>query len=106
MGEEEVFRINPMEIPGIKESGWTFDDHDELVKAKEVSFTLECQNIIELLKKHPSIWPFREPVSIDDVPDYTLIVKNPTDVKTIEKKLANNEYKDRESFCDDVKRIF
>jgi histone acetyltransferase len=33
-------------------------------------------------------------------------VKNPTDVKTIEKKLANNEYKDRESFCDDVKRIF
>ena len=83
IGEEETFRINPLDIPGVKESGWTFEDHDELVKAKEVSFTLECQNIIELLKKHPSIWPFREPVLIEDVPDYTLIVKNPIDVKTI-----------------------
>jgi hypothetical protein len=67
---------------------------------------LECQNVIELLKKHPSVWPFRDPVSIDDVPDYTVIVKNPIDLKSIEKKLANNEYKDRETFCDDIKRIF
>ena len=28
LGEEEVFRINPLEIPGVKESGWTFEDHD------------------------------------------------------------------------------
>lgn len=34
MGEEETFRINPLDIPGVKESGWSFEDHDELVKAK------------------------------------------------------------------------
>lgn len=27
-GEEENFRINPLDIPGVKESGWTWADHD------------------------------------------------------------------------------
>ena len=58
------------------------------------------------MKKQPSVWPFREPVSLNDVPDYTVIVKNPIDLKTIEKKLGNNEYKDRECFCEDIKRLF
>ena len=75
LGEEEEFRINPMEIPGVKESGWTWQDHDELIKSKEVSFLLECQNILELLKKHQASWPFREPVSVEDVPDYTIVIK-------------------------------
>ena len=26
-GEDEYFRINPMDIPGVKESGWTWQDH-------------------------------------------------------------------------------
>lgn len=33
-GEEEYFRINPMDIPGVKESGWTWQDHEELIKTK------------------------------------------------------------------------
>ena len=28
LGEEEEFRINPLDIPGVKESGWTWQDHD------------------------------------------------------------------------------
>jgi histone acetyltransferase len=47
------------------------------------------------MKKHQSSWPFREPVSLEDVPDYHLVVKEPVDLKTIEKRLNNNEYKDR-----------
>jgi histone acetyltransferase len=39
-GEQQSFRINPMDIPGVKESGWTWADHDELIKTKEVSFLL------------------------------------------------------------------
>jgi histone acetyltransferase len=64
-----------MDIPGIKDSGWSWADHDEFIKTKEVSFLLECQNIVELMKKHQSAWPFREPVSTEDVPDYILVVK-------------------------------
>lgn len=63
-GEDEYFRINPMDIPGVKESGWTWQDHEELIKTKEVSFLLECQNILDLLKKNQASWPFREPVSL------------------------------------------
>lgn len=72
---EERFRINPMDIPGVQESGWTWQDHEDLLKTKEVSFVLECQNLLELIKKHPSSWPFRDPVSLDDVPDYVMVVK-------------------------------
>jgi hypothetical protein len=39
-GEEEYFRINPLEIPGVKEGGWNWQDHEELIKTKEVSFLL------------------------------------------------------------------
>jgi len=26
--EDEVFRIDPMEIPGVIEGGWTWNDHE------------------------------------------------------------------------------
>jgi len=26
--ETEYFKINPMDIPGIKESGWTWQEHE------------------------------------------------------------------------------
>lgn len=84
-----------MDIPGVKESGWTWANHDEFIKTKEVSFLLECQNILELLKKHQASWPFKDPVSNEDVPDYSSIVKDPIDLRTIEKKLSNNEYRSR-----------
>ena len=34
------------------------------------------------------------------------MVKEPIDLKTIEKKLSNNEYRDREHFCEDITKIF
>jgi hypothetical protein len=60
------------------------------MKTKELSFQLQCSSILDLLKKYSSSWPFREPVSLDDVPDYNSIVKKPIDLKTIEKKLVNS----------------
>ena len=58
------------------------------------------------MKKNQSSWPFREPVSLEDVPDYLSVVREPIDLKTIEKKLSNNEYKVREQFCEDILKIF
>ena len=95
-GEDEIFRIDPMLIPGVVEGGWSWNDHEELRKTKEVSFQLQCQSVIEMLKKHQSSWPFREPVSKEDVTDYESIVKDPIDLKTIEIKLSCNEYQSRQ----------
>jgi histone acetyltransferase len=106
LGEDETFRINPLSIPGVKESGWGWVDHEELIKAKEVSFLLECQNVIELMKKHQSSWPFLEPILPENVPNYLSIIRDPIDIKTIEKRLSNNEYQDRAQFVEDITRIF
>jgi histone acetyltransferase len=57
------------------------------------------------VKKHPSSWPFRDPVSLEDVPDYVLIVKEPIDLKTIEKKLSNSEYTNKQQFVEDILRV-
>lgn len=87
---EEEFKINPESIAGVLEGGWTWAEYEELKKTKERSFQIQCLNILEEMKKHKSSWPFLEPVASEDVPDYHLIVKEPVDIKTIEKKLQNN----------------
>lgn len=33
-GEEEQLRIDPMQIPGVQEGGWTWNDHEELRKTR------------------------------------------------------------------------
>ena len=58
------------------------------------------------MKTHPHSWPFRLPVSLDDVPDYNLVIPEPIDLRTIEKKLNSGEYTSISPFCEDVSRIF
>jgi hypothetical protein len=33
-GEEEEYRIDPLNIPGVFEGGWSWNDHEELRKTK------------------------------------------------------------------------
>lgn len=54
------------------------------------------------LQTHPSAWPFLEPVSIKDVPDYFDVIKAPMDLSTIHKKTTSNAYKNVNDFSDDV----
>jgi histone acetyltransferase len=105
-GEVEHFRVDPMLLPGVREAGWSWAEHEELMKTRQLSFLLECQHVLELVKKHQAAWPFREAVSLADVPDYTAVVKDPVDLKTIETRLAANQYPDKLKFCADVDRLF
>lgn len=59
-----------------------------------------------MLKKHPSSWPFRKPVSLKDVPDYLKTVKEPMDLETIEVKLSPNQYRDIDHLYRDINKIF
>jgi hypothetical protein len=54
--EQDNVDVNLMtQIPGIKIGGWTIDETIELRKSKERSFLLQCQNIIDMLRKHKSV---------------------------------------------------
>ena len=46
------------------------------------------------LKKHKSSWPFRMPVDpvAQAVPDYLNTIKEPMDLKTIDRKIKAHEY--------------
>ena len=60
------------------------------------------------LKQNKSSWPFRVPVDpiAQGVPNYLQIIKQPMDLKTIEKKLLANKYEHISEFHADINRIF
>lgn len=54
------------------------------------------------LYSDPSSWPFLEPISEKDVPEYHKIIKYPMDLSTIKKKHINKKYRIFEEFEADV----
>lgn len=58
--------------------------------------------VICTLQSHPSSWPFLEPVSEKDVPDYFEVIKHPMDMSLIMKKLNNKVYSSINDFGSDV----
>ncbi|CAH0728649.1 unnamed protein product, partial [Brenthis ino] len=56
--------------------------------------------------KHKGSWPFHDPVSVEDVPDYLEVIEQPMDFTTIKNKLENEEYETDEEFLADVALIF
>lgn len=89
--------IDPLEVPGIKDSGWTPEMDILLVYYESkhsylLTFTLyihrsnkprhspyyhQMVHIVEEMQNYTHAWPFLEPVSVDDVADYYDIVKDP-----------------------------
>ncbi|CAB3249511.1 unnamed protein product [Arctia plantaginis] len=56
--------------------------------------------------KHKDCWPFYEPVSTEDVPDYLEVIDQPMDFTTIKTKLDNEEYTTDEEFINDAVQVF
>ncbi|KAK9171365.1 Bromodomain protein [Cryptosporidium meleagridis] len=61
--------------------------------------------IIHRLYKRDKQQIFAEPVNAEFVPDYYQVIKNPMDFSTMRKKVSQDEYKDFDSFVDDIKLI-
>eukprot|EP01103_Thecamoeba_quadrilineata_P005795 TRINITY_DN1554_c0_g1_i3.p1 TRINITY_DN1554_c0_g1~~TRINITY_DN1554_c0_g1_i3.p1 ORF type:complete len:286 (+),score=33.88 TRINITY_DN1554_c0_g1_i3:416-1273(+) len=96
-------------LTGIKESSWQpieyLANDDSFQEAVETLY-LELKGYLNVLKNHPDSWPFRVPVSAEDVPDYYTVIKNPMDLQTIEKKLdARNFYITPRIFFADLRRM-
>ncbi|GBC06965.1 hypothetical protein RclHR1_07170006 [Rhizophagus clarus] len=99
--------IDPMSVPGIKESGWTL----ELEKRAKESVKYRADylvmlKIMEDLENHKSAWPFRLPVDPITVPDYYDIIKDPMDFSTVRKYMENNRYLTLKEFAIDVQKIW
>jgi len=65
-----------------------------------------CEEVLLGLQKHEDAWPFRHPVDLKKVPDYTKVIHRPMDFDTVQKKLQTMNYEDAWQFIEDVKLVF
>ncbi|SPO26237.1 Histone acetyltransferase [Ustilago trichophora] len=108
-GEEDptaTFLVDPSEVPGLKESGWT-PEMDELSRRpKRGPHFAVMRHILVELNGHGSAWPFVNPVNGEEVTDYYDVIKNPMDLSTMEAKLENNQYANVDELVADAQLIF
>lgn len=98
--------LNPFDIPGVKEAGWTREMDDLAQKPKRGPHYIAMLTIFTEMQNHPSNWPFLQPVNKAEVPDYYEVIKEPMDLSTMEVKLENDAYETMDDFIYDCKLIF
>jgi len=101
-----VCKINPLDIPAIKASGWS-PDMDELARApKHGPNYNQLLHLLNDLQNNTNAWPFQQPVNKDEVPDYYEVIKEPMDLGTMEEKHEKDLYPTPEDFIRDAKLVF
>ncbi|KAI9333474.1 hypothetical protein BDR26DRAFT_868415 [Obelidium mucronatum] len=67
----------------------------------------DCVNLLKIIKRHPSAWPFLAPVDpvAAGAPTYFTIVKSPMDFGTIEKRLSLVHYTSVEMVLADIQLV-
>ncbi|KAL7068724.1 putative histone acetyltransferase protein [Cryptosporidium serpentis] len=100
-------KVYPLDIPGILENGWVERKLDNIEQNKQdLSMNDQIWQVLDTLSRHENAWPFRKPVSVGEASDYYEIIKEPTDIQTMKRKSRNKEYKSKEEFCNELKRMF
>jgi len=108
------------DIPGVIEAGWTVESYamsqpkfrlkmsgTHLVNPSPASLKKLQLKLLDMLAEQEIAWPFLKPVSIEEVPDYLDLVKNPIDIGTIRETVEKgNKYITMDIFVADVLRIF
>lgn len=64
------------------------------------------KRLLRSLQSHKMAWPFLEPVSADEVPDYHEVITDPIDLSTVEERMNSKAYPSLESFVSDITKIF
>ncbi|EAN33702.1 Histone acetyltransferase GCN5 [Theileria parva strain Muguga] len=106
--------INPCDIPGLLEAGWTPTQTSNLntlatsaePEGQKKSLKASILELLNTLNKQQSVWPFRKPVKQSEAPDYYEIITHPTDISTMKRKAKLGEYKTKEQFGEELKRMF
>ncbi|KAL0967139.1 hypothetical protein UPYG_G00248290 [Umbra pygmaea] len=65
-----------------------------------------CRDLLDLLFQCEDSEPFREPVDLEQYPDYLDIVETPMDFGTVRSLLSRGQYNSPLDLCQDVRLIF
>jgi histone acetyltransferase len=82
-----------MAIPGVAEAGWTTADlmastgGTKDADRQKNALKSELLALVRKIEEQQCAWPFREPVDLNEVHDYTDVIKEPIDLSTIEKRI-------------------
>ncbi|SBT32652.1 histone acetyltransferase Gcn5 [Plasmodium ovale wallikeri] len=106
--ENKGVNLHPSNIPGLLEVGWKKETKEmpKKVHHKEIQLKDQILGVLDFLEKQQSAWPFLKPVSLSEAPDYYDIIKEPTDILTMRRKARHGEYKTKEDFGIELKRMF
>ncbi|KAF8441598.1 Bromodomain-containing protein [Boletus edulis BED1] len=105
-GGLEGVTVDPKEVPGLRESGWTPGMSTcprSTPQSAEHNF---MHRLLGDMKAHPNAWPFLVPVNREEVIDYYEVVKRPMDLSTVEHRFNTNQYPNLKTFLDDAQLIF
>jgi histone acetyltransferase len=98
-----------MAIPGILEAGWNMADllastgQGKEADRQKSALKSELLAMIRKIEEQQFVWPFREPVDVTEVPDYSDVIKEPIDLSTIEKRIRqDNHYKSKQMLFADL----
>ncbi|THH20047.1 hypothetical protein EW146_g1247 [Bondarzewia mesenterica] len=105
-GEGEGVVVDPKDVPGLRESGWTPAMAATTRPTTKNTERSAMERILSDLQAHPQGWPFREPVKTEEVPDYHEVISNPMDFGAMERKLETGQYTTLDSFIEDAQLVF
>eukprot|EP00058_Branchiostoma_floridae_P004689 XP_002590177.1 hypothetical protein BRAFLDRAFT_126069 [Branchiostoma floridae] len=77
--------------------------HNKSLSEKD---TDQLKRLLKSLQSHKMAWPFVEPVSELEVPDYYQVIKEPMDLSTVDKRLRQKYYKTLNQYVADISKIF
>ncbi|KZT72108.1 Bromodomain-domain-containing protein [Daedalea quercina L-15889] len=106
-GAPEEVTVDPKDVPGLRESGWTPSMMTGPIRSngKSAEHNL-MEKLLGDLSGHTLAWPFQQPVNADEVPDYYEVIKQPMDFSTMEHKLDTNQYSKLDAFLADAQLVF
>lgn len=65
-----------------------------------------ARSVVDAVLRHPSAWPFAEPVDEEEYPEYRQMVAHPMDFGTIRMRLCRGQYRSPAAVLEDARLIF
>ncbi|KAL8437837.1 hypothetical protein ACSSS7_000718 [Eimeria intestinalis] len=101
--------LHPSQVPGLVEYGWTPDVAKKAANENSAAarpLSEQILEVLDVLARHHSAWPFHKPVAKDEAPDYYEVISQPTDISTMRKKAKKVRRQLFESIPPTVSRRF